>query len=121
MILKFTIPQRLPSLNEYINKERTNRYKAAKMKSEIQQLISVYIPRELKKIELANPVFIIYNWYEPNKKRDKDNISFAKKFINDALVVNGVLKNDGWRNISGFQDIFMVDKDNPRVVVEIRS
>jgi len=30
-----------------------------------------------------------------------------------------VLKNDGWNDIEGFSDEFFVDKQNPRVEVEI--
>ena len=71
------------------------------------------------KSRITKPVYITYKWYEPNKKRDLDNIAFAKKFVQDALVTNGILENDGWANIVGFCDEFYVDKENPRVEVEI--
>ena len=59
-------------------------------------------------------------WYEKNKKRDLDNISsFGRKVIQDALVDNGTLKNDGWENVVGFSDTFYIDKDNPRIEVII--
>jgi Holliday junction resolvase RusA-like endonuclease len=60
-----------------------------------------------------------YTWYEPNRKRDKDNIAFAKKFCQDALVKSGTLANDGWAEIDGFTDTFEVDKRRPRVEVKI--
>ena len=50
---------------------------------------------------------------------DKDNIAFAKKFIQDSLVHAGVLANDGWNQIEGFTDDFAVDPKNPRVEVTI--
>ena len=63
---------------------------------------------------------MVYHWYEPNKRRDKDNISsFGRKIIQDALVKAKVLKNDGWGDIIGFEDRFYVDKKNPRIIVEI--
>jgi hypothetical protein len=34
-------------------------------------------------------------------------------------VAAGVLKNDGWNDIEGFNDRFYIDKANPRVEVEI--
>ena len=37
----------------------------------------------------------------------------------DALVNCGVLKNDGWDQISGFTDTFCVDKEHPRIEVTI--
>lgn len=64
---------------------------------------------------------ILFRWYEPNKKRDLDNICSAKKFIQDALVKMGVLQGDGWRHIIGFSDEFYIDKDNPRIEVEIKE
>lgn len=63
-----------------------------------------------------------YTWYEPNKRRDLDNVSsFGRKVIQDALVETRVLENDGWKNIVGFQDNFYIDADNPRVEVVIRE
>ena len=39
--------------------------------------------------------------------------------IQDALVHTNVLKNDGWKEITGFRDEFHVDSNNPRIEVEI--
>ena len=95
----FVIPMRLPGLNEYIDAERTHRQKAAKLKRLVQRDISACILDQLGGAAYDCPVDIEYTWYEPDRRRDKDNIAFAKKFINDALVACGVLPNDGWRNI----------------------
>lgn len=63
---------------------------------------------------------MVYNWYEKDRRRDKDNVSgFGRKVIQDALVKAKILKNDGWKDIDGFSDKFYVDTKNPRVVVEI--
>ena len=49
-----------------------------------------------------------------------DNVAaFAMKVIQDALVRTGVLENDGWKQIMGFQCEFYVDRDDPRIEVEI--
>jgi hypothetical protein len=75
-----------------------------------------------KKIGPINEkVKIIITWYCKNEKKDPDNISFAKKFICDGLVSAGVLENDGWKQIQGFEDIFIVDKINPRVEIELKK
>ena len=78
-----------------------------------------FIMQQLRGVRFEKPVRIAFTWYEPNKKRDKDNIAFAKKFIFDALVENNVIPNDGWKNIDSFSDSFKVDAQNPRVEVEI--
>lgn len=50
-----------------------------------------------------------FHWYEPNKKRDKDNVAFAKKFILDGLQMRGVITNDNNKGINGFSDHFHYD------------
>ncbi len=117
--MKFTIPGRLPGLNEYITAERTNRYKGAVMKRQAEKTVIV-AAKKLGKWRPDGPVRMVYNWFEPDRRRDKDNISsFGRKVIQDALVRGGWLKNDGWKEISGFEDRFFVDKNNPRIEVEI--
>ena len=45
----FVIDGRLPSLNEYINAERSNRYKGAKLKKDTERAIKLYMHSLLKK------------------------------------------------------------------------
>lgn len=73
-------------------------------------------------MRIEKPVFMEYLWIEPNRRRDKDNISsFGRKVIQDALVSAGVLKDDGWKHVVGFSDRFEVDKENPRIEVIIKE
>ena len=119
MRYKLTIPGTLPGLNDYTDMNRKNRYAAAQMKKKTQQLIAYCIMQQLRSVHFEKPVKIAFTWHEPNRKRDKDNIAFAKKFIFDALVESGVIPNDGWKNVDSFSDDFSVDNENPRVEVEI--
>lgn len=114
-----TIRGVLPGLNDYINAERTNKYKAAEMKRQAEHAVMYAAKQQLRGVKFTKPVYMAYTWAEPNRRRDKDNIAFAKKFIQDALVRCGVLQNDGWRGVAGFTDTFCVNKDNPHVTVEI--
>jgi len=118
---KITIPGTLPGLNEYVNAERGNRYQAAKLKRQTEDMIVMCIWEQMPGVEISEPVHIEYHWYEPNRRRDKDNIAFAKKFIQDALVKAGVLGNDAWQEIVSFEDKFGVDKENPRVEIVIEK
>lgn len=115
--VKLTIPGQLPGLNEYILAERGNRYAAAKMKQEAETRVCWEIKSQLKGVTFLKPVQVSYLWIEPNRRRDKDNIAFARKFIQDALVEMNVLKGDGWKHIEGFSDSFEVGA--PRVEIEI--
>lgn len=119
MIQTFTIRGRLPSLNEYINAERTNRYKAAKLKRDLQERIGAEIRRSnLKQVKV--PVKLVYRFYEANRRRDKDNIAaLAHKFVQDSLVKEGILEDDGWDYVEGFEDKFFLDKENPRIEVDL--
>jgi hypothetical protein len=68
------------------------------------------------------PVILIFYWYESNWKRDADNVAFAKKFICDALVSQGILPNDNRKeNVIGFFDCFPDPTKEPHVVVDIRE
>ncbi len=118
-MVKITIPGRLPGLNEYIKAERTSRYSAAKMKRQSENIV-IASARCLGKWKPRGAVWMVYNWFEPNRKRDKDNISsFGRKVIQDALVRGGWLKNDGWNDIAGFKDVFFLDAKKTRIEVEI--
>lgn len=106
----------MSGLNEYINKCRANYHEANDLKKKNQRMIAKAI-RLAELHPVKERVYILYKWYEPNMRRDLDNISFAKKFINDALVKEGILANDGWKEVGGLKDEFYVDKKNPRIEV----
>ena len=115
-----TIYGRLPGLNEYIDAERSNRYRAANLKAESEQLVTIYARRDLRGWKASGPVLMRYTWYEPNARRDKDNISaYGRKVIQDALVKGGFLAGDGWKHIVGFSDEFGIDRTRPRIEVRI--
>ena len=114
----FTIPGRLPGLNEYTAANRTHPKAGARAKKEAEWQVAwgVKIAR-LEPIE--GPVFLTFAWHEPDRRRDVDNVAFAKKFILDALVRLGILAGDGRKHVVGFSDEFHLDRRRPRVVVTI--
>ncbi len=118
----FVIPCRLISYNEFQNKNRGNRFNGASYKKNIQAVIQEEIRKALQNgtlhpRETQNNVWI--KWVEPNLRRDSDNVAFAKKFILDSLVKEGVIPNDNRKYINGLVDTFEVDKENPRVEVTL--
>ena len=115
------IKGRLPGLNEIITANRSSKYEAAKQKKDVEGMIGWYIREQLKGVKIDKPVKLTHWFYEPSKRRDKDNIVAGKKFIWDSLVRCGVLKNDGWNEIEDFRDYVLVDEMDPRVVVEIEE
>lgn len=114
------IKGRLDGLNDYTSANRTNPYKGSKMKADNEQIVIYAIREQLKRLHIEKPVRLKFTWYEPNKKRDHDNVSsFGRKVIQDALVKCKVLQNDGWKCVTGFTDDFYCDKNNPRIEVLI--
>lgn len=118
--IKITINGRFASLNEYIEACRTNKNKANKMKRDAQNIIIGCVLEQIGKQKIHNKVILRYAYYEPNKKRDLDNISgWFHKVFQDALVQCGTIQNDNWYHIGGYEDRFDVDNKNPRIEVTI--
>lgn len=118
MRASLTINGRFPSLNEYIAAERTFRMKAAAMKRKhTDRVAEAAISRDLP--AFRQPVFVVVDWYEKDRRRDPDNIQFAIKFILDGLVRAGVLENDTQRHILGIEHRVLLDKERPRVTVTL--
>lgn len=115
---KFVIPGRLTGLNESIRIQRTNKYKANNLKKSEQSMIIAYI-RKSKLKPVKNAVKIKVDWYEPNNRRDIDNITFGIKQIMDSLVLAGVLYDDSRKYVIGIENNVFTDKDNPRIEVEL--
>ena len=115
------IQGKFPSLNELIDANRSHRQKGNSLKRKSQHEISLAIMDQMR-IHIDKPIFIHYRFYEPNKKRDLDNISgFFHKVFQDALVECHVIKNDNWQHIVGFSDEFFVDNKHPRIEVELKE
>lgn len=113
------IKGRLPGMNEYTAACRTSPHKGNEMKRQTQETVMWHILSQIRGVHFKRPVFLLYTFYEPNRRRDQDNVSsFARKCIQDALVKCGTLKNDGWGYVIGSMESFDVDANNPRIVVE---
>jgi Holliday junction resolvase RusA-like endonuclease len=100
-------------LNEYISAERSNRYKAAKIKRDTTYAIYLMLRGKEK---IKTPCRLSFTWYIPNKRRDLDNIVLSKKFILDSMVKAGIIPNDNLTHIIGFQDEFKISN---KIAVEI--
>lgn len=58
---------------------------------------------------ITTETFFVFRWTVKDRRKDKDNIAFAKKFILDGLVEAGILPNDGWEYVGGWIDEFYID------------
>lgn len=111
-----------PDLNDYIHACSKSPHVGAKMKRDYQMIANNAIRRQLGRLTLHNPVKIHYMFYEGDVRRDFSNVgSFATKVIEDALQQCGVLKNDNQAWVKGYSHDFDIDKNNPRIEVEIEE
>lgn len=118
--MKFIIDGRLDGLNDYTKACRANRYGANAMKKKNEAKVFEGIKRAgLTRVD-KYPINLYIIWYEPNRRRDIDNITFATKFIQDALVKAGILEDDSQKYIVGVFHRVLVDRENPRIEVELR-
>lgn len=97
------IKGKLPSLNEYVSQCRGSKYGAGDAVKKIERKIMLQLVK-MKKIN--GPITIHFQWHEKTRRRDKDNVAFAKKFILDALQYAKKLPNDNNKYIIGFSDGF---------------
>ena len=122
MEYKFVILGRLDALNEYTSANRTNPYKGGQMKRDNENTVIWSIRQQLRGVHINEPVLIYYRFFEPNSKRDNDNIlSCAAKFVQDSLVKTKVLENDSQKHIHNFYFDTFVDNKNPRIEVIITT
>lgn len=105
------------TLNDYIKVCRANKYNANKYKTKLEHEIGLFLAKMPK---WDNPIKIHFHWVEGTKKRDIDNVAFAKKFILDSMVKNGKLTDDNRRYVTAFTDTFEYS-DTTKVILEIEE
>ena len=126
--MKFILQGEYCTLNEYSDANRTHyRYGASIKKAETNRAVMELgnqftwtTPYTGEESYAPKSVFK-FTWYRKNRRTDPDNIAFAKKFILDAMQEVGIIENDGWSQIAGFIDDYKVDKNNPRVEIELHE
>lgn len=118
-----TIPMRLPGLNEFIEACKIQRGKWNKgnqMKKDVQNEIAYYL---MSLPIFDRPIRIKFIWVSTKSdRRDLDNISFAKKFILDAMQQAGRLKNDDRKHVIGHLDDFEIGANyEVRLEIEVKE
>ena len=115
--MKFEINMKLPSLNDYTRWCRGNKFLAANYKAKIEQEIGYFLTEMPK---WTKPIKIHFTWVEGSKRRDLDNVCFAKKFILDSMVKHGKLKDDNRKCVTAFTDSFEYG-DKTKVILEVEE
>ena len=113
------IPGKLPNLNDIIKAAKIKRGPKSYpvMKRGWTAAIAVLARNQMEPIK--GRVDIVIRSYEPDKRRDPDNVQAgAFKFILDGLVKAGIIDNDSQKVINDMRfPPIRTDKVNPRVEV----
>lgn len=118
--LRIWIPGVFPGMNEITKAAKSGRGKSngySRMKaSHDARVVNALRGVPLPKIGRARFAFV---WYEPQRRRDPDNVSAGQKFVLDGLVKAGVIPNDGHNEVAGLSHDFVISPDHPGVVVTV--
>ncbi len=122
--MRIWIPIRFPNLNDYINKERANRFAGAKMKKDWTNIAESASTLALGMGDAYDgfyPASIHITVYEPDNRRDVDNITaFVKKVCLDGMVKAGVIPDDSRRYVKKIINEVHTVKNKEEVGVEIK-
>lgn len=116
LIIKGTLPGR----NESEKAARTHWAVGAKLKKEYTELVKLECKAQRIK-PLLNKARIEVTFYEKDMRRDSDNVYGGLKYILDGLVKAGVIKDDSRRYIDLYINPVELDRQNPRIEVEIKE
>lgn len=109
-----------PDLNDYIHECARSPHAGGKLKRDYQMIVCNAVRRQLPRLEITKPVYIVYDLFEATAKRDLSNCgAMATKIIEDALQQCKVIKNDNQRYMRGYSHNFYIDRENPRIEVTI--
>lgn len=119
---RFIIEQRLPGLNDYTRACRAHWSKGADFKASVERDI-IWAIKAAQGRGLLHPVdkriVLHIEWHERDKRRDVDNIVFAKKFILDAMQKAGIIPDDNRKHVAGvFDEIIDDDVDYVHVMLK---
>jgi Holliday junction resolvase RusA-like endonuclease len=114
----FIIPGRLPSLNEYIAACNRAWFIGQGFKNKQMRTISVCVIAGGVPV-FTKPVTVLFRWFEKDKRRDRDNIRSAEKYVMDALKHMHRIKNDNQKWVLDSKHEILLDKQNPRVEVTL--
>ena len=109
---RLVIQGRLPGTNEINRKNRgTGGWKAgASQKKQYTKMVAWAC--KLQKLQpFHRQINLTFKWYCKEKRRNKDNIIGAQKFVFDGLQEAGIIKNDGWAEIGIIEHDFVADPD----------
>jgi Holliday junction resolvase RusA-like endonuclease len=117
---RLIIRAKMPNLNDVIAASKRHWSYYSKEKKRWTEIVAQEAQAQgLYKMRL--PVWVRTTYYLRTRRSDPDNVRVAIKYILDGLVQAGVLEDDSQRWIVGFQDLYDLDRDDPRIEVQLMA
>jgi Holliday junction resolvase RusA-like endonuclease len=108
----------MPGLNEMNWEDRCGFRRGSRFKKKITREVAQWaMVNRVPKYKC--PVQVHIRFFEPNRRRDRDNIKGAVKYIMDGLKLRGVIVNDSQKWVTNQTEEILLDKQRPRVEVTI--
>lgn len=107
----------------HIWNERTKKTVVSnKVKADNDTICRIAIQKYLQGVKIDKPIRCHYHIFVKDKMHDRGNVyaSLEKSFL-DALQQRKVIKNDGFDDVLDSTFITELDRNNPRIVVEIEE
>lgn len=126
-MIELTYRGRLPSTNDLIQLNRTNRFAGASMKkTHTRELAETF--RAQTSERFTEHVTCTVKFFEDTMRRDDDNVISGCKYLLDGLVTAGIIKDDSPKSkylhlkAERFQSKLLVDgKKVPYITVRIEE
>lgn len=118
--IKLTWKGRLPGLNDMIGAMNRNRYKGNELKQETQKDLRWAFLLQANGARMAGKSIVTVHFYEPNMRRDEDNVMAGCKYILDTLKDAEIIPDDGPKYVHLLPEVF-VDRVNPRIEITLRA
>lgn len=106
------IPLLFPSVNEYSRQASQTGGRPGKRvtmanfnKQSMENKVQWFI--KAQQLEPMGQAYFFFTYRELHRQRNKDNVcALAKKFIFDAMQKAQIIRNDGWKEIVGWNESF---------------
>lgn len=106
----FVFEGELPSMNEIIAQSKKHWSKYSKVKKVWTGEVEFQTKLQRKPL-IDEQVYVRFIWYTKDERKDPDNVRAGSKYLLDGIVRGGILEDDGRKQIAGFIDQYVTDKD----------
>ena len=117
---RLIIRAKMPNLNDVIAASKRHWSYYSKEKKRWTD-VAAFEAKAQGLYKMRLPVWVRTTYFMKTRRGDPDNVRVAIKYILDGLVQAGVLEDDSQRWIVGFQDLYDLDRDDPRIEVQLMA